>query len=410
MYTNNYALELIRNGVHIPRPESVIIESTVEVALGTIIYPNVVLLGNTIIGKDVILHQGVELSDSTVGDNTRIKMCCEVRDSIIGSECTIKPFVRVESCDLSDFVNVDSYTVLKNTNINRVVKIGSNVYIAHTVIHEGVLVSPGVITANYDGVMKHSTVIEDNVFIGSDVQLIAPVTIHHGATIAAGSVITKDAPPHTLTISRSPQLSIKGWSRPHKTMETKADNPPNLSVPQSTTDSYKETIREFQKLLEKNVQEEQYHEFVKNHYWLIGSGYESCLNKVRAGAKHVPDLILERDDGSFDIVELKKPSANLFLKNKKHIVESSELKFAIGQLDEYLHYYRVHYLSESHLSRRDFYVSSGILIIGRTNNEEERKGLRRVSERYKDIKIMSYDDLLAVGKRLINLVESERYK
>src|SRR3974390_1392629 len=89
-------------------------------------------------------------------------------------------------------------------------------YVGDSSVGSNVNIGAGTITCNYDGVNKHRTVIEDDVFIGSDTQLVAPVTVHRGATIGAGSTITKDAPPHTLTLSRAKQMSIRGWKRPQK--------------------------------------------------------------------------------------------------------------------------------------------------------------------------------------------------
>jgi bifunctional UDP-N-acetylglucosamine pyrophosphorylase/glucosamine-1-phosphate N-acetyltransferase len=120
---------------------------------------------------------------------------------------------------LADDVHVGNFVETKGTDIGNKSKANHLSYLGDTTIGSGVNIGAGTIVCNYDGVNKHRTVIGDDAFIGSDTQLVAPVTIGHGATIGAGSTITKDAPADSLTLSRAKQISIPGWKRPIKKPE-----------------------------------------------------------------------------------------------------------------------------------------------------------------------------------------------
>jgi len=129
----------------------------------------------------------------------------------------VGPYARLRpGTELADEAKIGNFVETKKAKIGKGSKINHLSYVGDTQMGAGVNVGAGTITCNYDGVNKYQTVIGDNVFIGSDTQLVAPVTIENGATIGAGSTITKDAPADTLTLSRSKQLSIKGWQKPTK--------------------------------------------------------------------------------------------------------------------------------------------------------------------------------------------------
>ncbi len=182
---------------------NVLIEGQVELADGVRVGPNVVL-------KNV-----------SIGADTQIRANCILEESVVGTQCDIGPFARLRpQANLADKVKVGNFVEIKKSNIARGSKINHLSYVGDTTMGSGVNVGAGTITCNYDGANKHQTVIGDNVFIGSGTQLIAPVVVADGATIGAGSTITRDTLAGTLTLSRVEQVSVKGWKRPRKTEET----------------------------------------------------------------------------------------------------------------------------------------------------------------------------------------------
>ena len=143
-----------------------------------------------------------------------------IDEAKIGARCIVGPFARIRpATTLADEVHVGNFVEVKASTIGRGSKANHLTYLGDSQVGRNVNVGAGTITCNYDGANKHRTVIEDDVFIGSDTQLIAPVTVRRGATIGAGSTITKDAPANQLTLSRSRQLSITNWKRPRKAVK-----------------------------------------------------------------------------------------------------------------------------------------------------------------------------------------------
>ncbi len=135
----------------------------------------------------------------------------------IGKDCRIGPYARIRpGSRLADEVHIGNFVEVKNSVIARGSKANHLSYIGDAVIGKSVNIGAGTITCNYDGANKHQTIIEDNVFVGSDTQLVAPVKVTQGSTIGAGSTITRDTPPETLTLSRAKQMSVEGWKRPVK--------------------------------------------------------------------------------------------------------------------------------------------------------------------------------------------------
>ena len=142
---------------------------------------------------------------------------CHIENASIGEKCEIGPFARIRpDTNLAENVKVGNFVEIKKSNIKMGSKINHLSYIGDTEMGEKVNIGAGTITCNYDGANKHRTTIGDNVFVGSDTQFIAPVTIGDGATIGAGSTITKDSPKEKLTLTRSKQVTIDGWKRPEK--------------------------------------------------------------------------------------------------------------------------------------------------------------------------------------------------
>ena len=191
--------------------------------------------GELICGRDVTIDVGcvfegkVELADGvTVGAHSvlvnariaagvQIKPFCHIEDAVVGAKSIIGPYARLRpGTELAEDVHIGNFVEIKNSQIAAHSKANHLAYVGDSTVGSRVNVGAGVITCNYDGANKFRTVIEDDAFIGSDSQLVAPVTVGRGATIGAGTTLTKDAPAEQLTISRPKQLTIPGWKRPVK--------------------------------------------------------------------------------------------------------------------------------------------------------------------------------------------------
>lgn len=178
---------------------------------------NVVIEGRVELGDGVSIGPNVVLKNVRLDSGTKVDANCVLEDSSVGAHCTIGPFARLRpQTRLSDRVKIGNFVEIKKSDIADDSKVNHLSYVGDTTMGSNVNVGAGTITCNYDGANKHQTIIGDNVFIGSDTQLIAPVTIASGSTIGAGSTITRDTPDNTLTLSRVKQTSIDGWTRPVK--------------------------------------------------------------------------------------------------------------------------------------------------------------------------------------------------
>lgn len=209
--------EWMSEGVTIYDPLSVWVSPSVKIGKDTIIYPNVFLEGNTIIGQNCIIYQGTRILDSIIEDNVQIKDCTVIESSHIKSGSNIGPFAHIrpesiigQNCRIGNFVEIKKSLIGDGTKASHLS------YIGDSEVGKNVNIGAGTITCNYDGKKKHKTTIEDDVFIGSDTQLVAPVKIGKGSYIGAGSTITKDVPPDALAVSRTPQKNIEGWAKRKK--------------------------------------------------------------------------------------------------------------------------------------------------------------------------------------------------
>jgi bifunctional UDP-N-acetylglucosamine pyrophosphorylase/glucosamine-1-phosphate N-acetyltransferase len=173
--------------------------------------------GRVELGERVRIGANCILRNVTVADDVTIEPMSVIEQATIGSHCSIGPFARIRpGTTLAEGAKVGNFVEIKKSSVGRGSKINHLSYVGDTTMGAEVNVGAGTITCNYDGANKHQTVIGDRVFIGSDSQLVAPVTIGDGATIGAGSTITRDAPQEALTLSRSGQKTLKGWQRPVK--------------------------------------------------------------------------------------------------------------------------------------------------------------------------------------------------
>jgi bifunctional UDP-N-acetylglucosamine pyrophosphorylase/glucosamine-1-phosphate N-acetyltransferase len=154
--------------------------------------------------------------NSTIGKQVAIQAFSHLDGAVVGANSIIGPYARLRpGADLANDVHIGNFVEVKNSRINSNSKANHLAYVGDSLVGARVNIGAGTITCNYDGINKHQTIIEDDVFIGSDTQLVAPVRVGRGATLGAGTTLTKDAPANQLTISRSKQLSIQ-WQRPVK--------------------------------------------------------------------------------------------------------------------------------------------------------------------------------------------------
>ena len=201
----------MRNGVTIIDPKNTYIDADVQIGSDTTILPGTMLLGKTIIGEDCIIGPNSEVKDGKIGSETTIRQSV-VHESEIGSHVQIGPFahIRPES-HIHDEVKVGNFVEIKKSEVGKGSKASHLSYIGDAEIGSDVNLGCGSITVNYDGKKKHKTKIEDNVFVGCNANLVAPVTIGKGAFIAAGSTITKDVPGEALSIARAKQINKEDY-------------------------------------------------------------------------------------------------------------------------------------------------------------------------------------------------------
>jgi bifunctional UDP-N-acetylglucosamine pyrophosphorylase / glucosamine-1-phosphate N-acetyltransferase len=205
--------ELLAAGVTIVDPATTYVDVDVEVGPDTMLHPNVYLEGRTRIGAACEIHAGARIVDSTVGDGAVVKNYSVVESSDIGPRASVGPFAHLRpGSTLGEDTRVGNFVELKKTTMGAGSKANHLAYLGDAAIGANVNVGAGTITCNYDGTAKHPTTIEDDVFIGSDTQLIAPVTVGRGAYVAAGSSITDDVPGGALAIARGRQVNKEGWA------------------------------------------------------------------------------------------------------------------------------------------------------------------------------------------------------
>lgn len=174
--------------------------------------------GELVCGRDVFIDVNCVFEGRVeLQDGVRINANCVIQDAVVGPDSIIGPFSRLRpGTVLAEDVHIGNFVEVKNSTIAAHSKANHLAYVGDATVGSRVNVGAGTITCNYDGANKHRTVIEDDVFIGSDTQLVAPVTVGCGATLGAGTTLTKDAPPGQLTLSRPKQLTLPGWKRPQK--------------------------------------------------------------------------------------------------------------------------------------------------------------------------------------------------
>lgn len=198
-------------GATLLRPETVTLDDTVVLDPDTVVEPYATLLGATRVGSGSRIGQGSVIRDCVLGRAVQVKPYCVMEKAEVGDGAIVGPFARLrEGTVLGPDVHVGNFVETKKARLARGVKANHLTYLGDTTIGERTNVGAGVITCNYDGFAKHTTAIGADVFVGSDVQLVAPVTIGDGAIVGAGTTVTKDVAADALTTSRAPQRTIEG--------------------------------------------------------------------------------------------------------------------------------------------------------------------------------------------------------
>ncbi|MCG6875972.1 MAG: bifunctional UDP-N-acetylglucosamine diphosphorylase/glucosamine-1-phosphate N-acetyltransferase GlmU [Betaproteobacteria bacterium] len=211
------AAQLLDEGVTLADPQRVDVRGELACGRDVAIDVNCIFEGRVELGDGVQIGAHCVLRDVRVAAGTRVEPFCHIVDAEIGRNCRIGPYARIRPATrLAEDVHVGNFVEVKASEIGPGSKANHLSYIGDSSVGRNVNVGAGTITCNYDGANKHRTVIEDDVFIGSDTQLVAPVRVGRGATLGAGTTLVKDAPEDELTVSRAKQVTVRGWKRPAK--------------------------------------------------------------------------------------------------------------------------------------------------------------------------------------------------
>ncbi|MDD2872300.1 MAG: bifunctional UDP-N-acetylglucosamine diphosphorylase/glucosamine-1-phosphate N-acetyltransferase GlmU [Azoarcus sp.] len=212
------ARRLLDEGVTLIDPARIDVRGELICGRDVEIDVNCVFEGRVELGDGVVIGANCVIRDSRIGAGTRVAPFSHLDSTTMGEACVIGPYARTRpGTVLGQDVHVGNFVEIKNSVVADHSKANHLAYVGDADVGQRVNIGAGTITCNYDGAFKHRTVIEDDVFIGSDTQLVAPVRVGRGATLGAGTTLTKDAPPEQLTVSRTRQLSISSWKKPVKT-------------------------------------------------------------------------------------------------------------------------------------------------------------------------------------------------
>ena len=204
-------LKHLSNGVKFIDLKAAYINESVTIGKGTIIYPGVILEGNTAIGEDCIIGQNSRIVDSKIGDGNEVQSSVILK-SKVGNNTTIGPFAYLRpNSTLGDHVKVGDFVEVKNSSVGNGSKASHLTYIGDSDIGEDVNLGCGVVFVNYDGKNKHRSVVKDGAFVGCNVNIVSPVTVEKGAYIAAGTTVTRNVPEGALCVGRAKEKNLEGW-------------------------------------------------------------------------------------------------------------------------------------------------------------------------------------------------------
>ena len=213
----NKAEELMDKGVTILDPSRIDIRGQLKCGQDVTIDVGCIFEGDVNLGNNVHIKPYSFIKNSDINESSTIEAFSHIDSSKVGSSCRVGPYARLRpGTVLENEVHIGNYVEIKNSLVDQGTKINHLSYIGDSEIGKNVNIGAGTITCNYDGVDKHKTIIEDDVFVGSNTQIVAPLKVGKGATIGAGSTITKDVPKNDLTLSRAQQKTISGWAKPVK--------------------------------------------------------------------------------------------------------------------------------------------------------------------------------------------------
>ena len=217
LYQKRAAEQLMLEGVTLLDPARFDLRGTLQCGEDVLLDVNVIIEGQVELGHRVQIGAGCVLKNCRIADDSIISPYSIIESSTLAEGCTVGPFARLRpGAELAAQAHVGNFVELKNAKLGFGSKAGHLSYLGDSDIGANVNIGAGTITCNYDGANKHKTIIEDDVFVGSDTQLVAPVRIAKGATLAAGSTITRDVAEDELVLSRVPQHHVTGWQRPVK--------------------------------------------------------------------------------------------------------------------------------------------------------------------------------------------------
>ncbi len=206
--------DLMLSGVTVVDPKTTYVDKKAEVGKDTILYPNCFIRGETRIGGRCIIESNSDISDSQIGDEVTIRSSCVIEESKIDKGAIVGPFAHLRPLsEIKTNAKIGNFVEVKKSVIGRGTKANHLSYIGDSILGKDVNIGAGTITCNYDGFEKHQTIIGDRVFVGSNVELVAPVKVEEDASIGAGTTVTKDVPVGALAISRVKQKNIEGWNK-----------------------------------------------------------------------------------------------------------------------------------------------------------------------------------------------------
>ena len=216
-FQQNQATQFMQQGLGLKDPARFDCRGNLSFGQDCEIDVNVVIEGKVTLGDNTTIAPNCVIKNTTIGSNVSILPNSVIEDAVIGDGASIGPFARIRpEANIGENAKIGNFVEVKKSTIGKGSKVSHLSYVGDTTMGENVNIGAGVITCNYDGANKHQTIIGDGAFIGSDTQLIAPITIGKNTTIGAGSTITKDVPDSQLSLSRSKQTTLKNWQRPVK--------------------------------------------------------------------------------------------------------------------------------------------------------------------------------------------------
>lgn len=210
-------------GVNFVDIRAAYIDESVKIGHGTTIYPGVTLEGDTVIGENCLIGQNTGISDSVIGDETTVQFSV-ITESKVGKKTKIGPFAYLRpNSRIGDGCKVGDFVEIKNATFGDGAKASHLSYIGDSDVGKDVNIGCGVVFVNYDGKNKHRSTVEDNAFIGCNVNLVSPVTVGKNAYVAAGSTVTEDVPAGALAIARERQKNIAGWTKKRGLLHAKEE-------------------------------------------------------------------------------------------------------------------------------------------------------------------------------------------